>query len=490
VRPAALVLAGVLATNAAAAVAPAEPVPAEVLRQLQDPDAKVRSRGLKALRGRMDLEAAKVALPMLDDADPYCRDYTCLSLLAQPADAEARKWIAERAPRAASRPGRLAAADALAAWKDPAAAEALALLSADRDPRVRETAVDGLARLPATASQGGGARVHAALADPAPGVRGAAIACLAAWKAPDAGTAAEKGLADPDGGVRTAAAAVLARAAPDLFAAHHAALAADTDWGVRWTAAHCAPLLAADPPVETLAGLLEDGRMRVADAAHDALRAISGLDLPPVRADWLGWWAGAKGKWKGGARGNPRDADRTSLALYHGLPFRSDAVLFVVDLSGSMDQPFGAVDPRPRIAVATEELNRTLNALPDRVRADVMVFMTEAERALGKIGELKGGTRDRLRRWFEKQARGRRGDMGGALVAAILDGEADTVLFLGDGAPSAGDCLFRERIEARVRQALRRRPVALHAVAYGSRAPDRQFLEALADLGGGKCVER
>ena len=475
---------------AAAAVLAGEPVPAEVVRQLADPDAKVRVAGLRALRGRVDLEAAKAAVPMLDDDDPACRDYACWMLLARPADAEARKWIAEKAPRVSSKPGRLAAADALAEWKDPSAAEALAFLAADRDPRVRETALDGIARLPGAAAGPGVARVRAALGDPAPGVRAAAVDALARWKDPDAGPAAERALADADAGVRTAAAAALAAAAPDLFAARHASLAADPDWGVRWTAARHAPGVGPEPPVETLSALLEDPRMRVADEAHDALRAISGLDLPPAKADWLSWWAGAKAKWKPGRRAAAREPERPSVASYHGLPFRSDSVLFVVDLSGSMDQPFGAVDARPRIAVATEELNRTLNALPDRTRADLLVFMTSAERALGKLAELKGGTRDRLRRWFEKQARGRRGDMGGALAAAVLDGEADTVLFLGDGAPSSGDCLYRERILERARQVLRRRPVAVHAVACGSRAADRQFLEQIAALSGGKCVER
>ena len=66
----------------------------------------------------------------------------------------------------------------------------------------------------------------------------------------------------------------------------------------------------------------------------------------------------------------------------------------------------------------------------------------------------------------------------------------DTVLFLGDGAASAGDCLFRERIRERVRQALRLRPVVLHAVAFGSRPADRAFLEDLAALSGGRWVER
>ena len=223
--------------------------------------------------------------------------------------------------------------------------------------------------------------------------------------------------------------------------------------------------------------------------AHDALRGISGVDVPPLRADWLGWWERNRAAWKG-RPGAARPEERDSVATWHGLPFRSDSVLFVVDLSGSMEQPAGAVDARPRIAVATEELNRTLNALPDAARADVLAFMLEPERALGKVQPLAGGTRARIAKWFERRKRGQKGDPGAALPAAILDGEADAVLFLGDGAASAGDCLFRERIRERVRQALRLRPVVLHAVAFGSRPPDRQFLEELAESTGGRCVER
>jgi HEAT repeat protein len=488
-----------LVLAAAAALAPApraaalpagEELPADLKAQLADPDPRTRSLGLKALRGRMDEAAAKAVVPFLDDRDPYCRDFACWNLLARTKDEAALKFIAQRAPRVSSSAGRLAAADALAEIRGPVAAGALAFLVGDRDARVRETAVDGLARCGPVDDLQAGPRVRAALADGSPGVRAAALAALARWRAPDAAEAAERALADADGGVRAHAAEVLAELAPARFGERFPALAADADWAVRVAAARRVRALDAAPPVEVLAALLEDPRMRVGDVAHDALRALSGLDLPPVRKDWTDWWGAAKAKWRGGSKGTPREATRPSAAEYHGLPFRSDAVLFVADLSGSMDQPLGAVDRRPRIVVAGEELARTLNALPDGARADVMAFMLEPLRAVGRIGELKGGTRDRLRKWFERQPRGRKGDLGAALAAAVLDGEADTVLFLGDGAASAGDCLFQERIRERVRQALRLRPVAIHAVAYGSRPPDRQFLEELAGMTGGRCIER
>jgi HEAT repeat protein len=483
-RAVSVVLASLLAAEGAV-----PGLPDDVRRRLESPDPKVRSEGLKALRGNLDEPAARAAVPFLDDPDPYCRDYAAVVLLPRATDPAAAAWIVERAPRASTPAGRLAAADLLASIGGAAAAPSLARLVADRDARVRATALDGLARTGPPADPSLAARCRGAVADPDPGVRAAALEALAAWKDPGAEAAVEKALADASPLARSAAAAVAARRFPDLFARSFAALAADADWGVRARAILGAPSIAGEPPIEALAALLEDPRLRIRDLAHDALRGIAGVDVPPVKGDWLDWWARNRAGWRG-RPGAPRPEDRESVATWHGLPFRSDSVLFVVDLSGSMEQPAGAVDARPRIAVATEELNRTLNALPDASRADVLAFMLEPERALGRVQPLAGGTRARLSKWFERRRRGQRGDPGAALPAAILDGEADAVLFLGDGAASAGDCLFRERIRERVRQALRLRPVVLHAVAFGSRPQDREFLEELAESTGGRCVER
>lgn len=489
-RRAALLLAAVAAAAPGVPARAAEGIPAEVARQLADSDPKVRGEGLKALRERVDAAAVRAALPFLDDPDPYCRDYASWTLLPRAKEPAAVRAVLEGAPRCRTAAGRLAAADALAAMKDGAGLPGLLFLSADRDPRVRETALDGIGRAGPREDAGADAKVRAALADPAPGVRAAALEALARREDPGAEEAAVRALGDADRQVRAAAAALAAGRLPERFAAAFPSLASDPDWGVRLVAASRAAGIRPSPPVETLAALLEDDRMRVADAAHDSLRALSGLELPPVRRDWADWWNSVHERWRGPSPERPVDAGRPSVATYHGLPFRSDALLFVVDLSGSMDEPLCVTDPRSRIAVAREELARTLNAMPDAASADLLAFSLQPERALGRIRELGGGTRDRIRRWLEKRPPGRAGDMGAALAAAILDGEADTVILLGDGAPTAGDCLFRERIRERVRQCLRLRPVALHAVAFGGRPQDRRFLEDLASMGGGRCVER
>lgn len=488
-RAAALVL-GIAAAALPGPAARAQEPDVDAKRLLTDPDPEVRRRGLRALQGHGDEETVKAVVPLLDDKDPWCRDYAAVKILSQAKGPAAAKEMAERASRVSTTAGRLAAADALAGIQEPAALAGLHRLAGDRDARVRETALDALGRLAPPGAPDVEARLRLALADSVPGVRAAALEALVRGKAADAADLLEKAAADAAPGLRTAAASLLAAHLPDRFAASFAALAADPDWGVRWTAARGAATLSKAPPMENLLALLEDPRIRVADAAHDSLREISGLDLPPLRKDWSDWWERAKGSWKGGAGTRLPDAERPSLALYHGLPFRSNAVLFVVDLSGSMDAPLGAVDPRPRIVVAAEELARTLNAMPDGASADLMAFMLEPARALGKLLPLKGGNRAKIGKWLDRQARGKRGDMGGALVASILDGEADTVLFLGDGNPSAGDCLFRERILERIRQARRLRPVAIHAVACGAKPADRQFLEAIAEAAGGTCVER
>ena len=79
-------------------------------------------------------------------------------------------------------------------------------------------------------------------------------------------------------------------------------------------------------------------------------------------------------------------------------------------------------------------------------------------------------------------------------LAFAIATTVDPEILLLDEILSVGDAAFkeksRERIRERVRQALRLRPVVLHAVAFGSRPPDRQFLEELAESTGGRCVER
>jgi HEAT repeat protein len=469
----------------------AEEVPAEVKQQLAHADPQTRSRGLKALARRMDTEAVVAVVPMLDDTDSYCRDYACVVLLGAVKDPVALETLASMAHRVASDKGRLAAADAMAATGRAEVIPGLLRLKADRSPRVRETCLDALARIAPPDHGIADATLRSGLGDAAPGVRAAALEGLLARKAADAADLLEARLdGDADGGVRAVAALHLARIAGDRFLLRAPALSVDADWAVRVAFARGAAVAAGTPPMETLASMLEDKRVRVRDEAHDALRALSGLELPPDRAEWLDWWTRNGPQWKGRPVRKPAPGDRPSVATYHGLPFRSDSLLFVVDLSGSMAEPMSGGDKRPRIEGAKEELARTLYALRDDSRTDVLAFMVETERALGKLTPLNGAVRRRIETWFGKRPIGQKGDLGAALLEALADREVDTVLLLGDGASSTGEFLFRERIETRVRQALRLRPITIHAVIFGGRPTDRRFVGDLVESTGGRTVER
>ena len=114
-RAVSVVLASLLAAEGAV-----PGLPDDLRRRLESPDPKVRSEGLKALRGNLDEAGVRAAVPFLDDADPYCRDYAAVVLLPKATDSAATAWILERAPRASTPAGRLAAADVLSATRTSA----------------------------------------------------------------------------------------------------------------------------------------------------------------------------------------------------------------------------------------------------------------------------------------------------------------------------------------------------------------------------------
>ncbi|MHC4923463.1 MAG: hypothetical protein ACYTG4_05225 [Planctomycetota bacterium] len=475
-----------LALLSVAPPARADGVPPEVREQLEHSDPKVRSKGLKALRGKEDRESVAAAVAMLDDRDAYCRDYACWIILRNLKSDEAVKTLHDRAARLATPEGRLAYADVILAGGQAVPAKHMEVLLRDRDPVVRATTLEVLMERRSLDAGGLSERVAKLQRDSDPGVRLAAMCALVAGKgdAADKTRVIEAALKDKDDRVRSGATPNM----PDeLFDELAESLAKDDDWGVRFRVAGRAPWN--KPRVELLASMLDDDRVRVADAAHDALRLISALDLPPVKEDWLEWWEKSKDAWKPPNK-QLRDAERPSVATYHGLPFRSDAVLFVIDLSGSMRHPLKKGDDRPRLEVAREELATTLDKLHDGTLVDVMTFMLTPSRALGSLKPLNASLRKKLMKWFDRQEHGRRGDLHGALESALSDPVADTVLLLGDGATSSGEVLFRERIQRRVRQLLRLRPMALHTVAFGGRDVDRKFMKDLAGMSGGRSTAR
>ncbi len=379
--------------------------------------------------------------------------------------------------------------------------------TADADPALRGACVEALGR---AAVDGGLAPLKQALSkDAVPAVRLRALAALCAFKTSSVADAFTTALADPAWEVRALAAEACVRA--NLVEAAPAMIAA----------------------LEK-----EGGRLR--KDLDDALFALVGARMYGDADLWKRWWADhreevekkAKDLAAAGEREKalghpsewlPRDsADsedekrKGGTSAFYGITTLSKRVLFVIDISKSMEEATQAVPPttgdpkhpyaRPtgnaRIDVARWQLHRAIHDLPADASFGVAVYSesyalwpetmavaapktkTKAHAFVDAI-RVNGTTNicDPLDRAFE--AAGAPLSGGGATVPG---GRAvDTVYLLSDGDPNRGRV---SNLSALLDEVLRRNRTAglvIHAVGIGEVAGS-SFLESLAKKNGGRYV--
>jgi hypothetical protein len=228
-----------------------------------------------------------------------------------------------------------------------------------------------------------------------------------------------------------------------------------------------------------------------------ALERRSGRTIGIHVDSWRLWW-GAVREGRIELDGRPAEGEPAlSEAGFFGLRPVSDRITFVIDRSGSMDEPFGRRSRtqneriHSRYDEAVEQMIRFLQTLGPEARFNVVVFAdgtdvwhddlrpaTEAQlgNARSWLGARrpKGGTQ--LRNGIERALRVR----GGGVDPDEL--EVDTVVVLCDGATAEGPGWVRgflERFNHRAR-------IAFQCVQIGERGDGT--LELLAGLSGGDFV--
>ncbi len=272
----------------------------------------------------------------------------------------------------------------------------------------------------------------------------------------------------------------------------------------------------------------EEGRLK--DDCRRALQALTGQDLAANPEIWRVWWEQNRDKWTGKppaedtAKGpdpfkdlgkKPAESDRKT--GFFGIQIESKRVVFVIDISGSMNAKMGGNGPdakSSRAELAREELKRVVAALEDGTIFNIVFFSSgvrvwkpDMQKADGKSRgealqfiagvEFAGGTNtyDALEAAFAL------GDMGkGKKRESDPTGDArvDTIVFLSDGKPSVGKITDPDLIRGSVKDWNRSRRIAIHAVAFvgaatskdGNEGADPAFMKGLAADTGGKCVEK
>lgn len=239
---------------------------------------------------------------------------------------------------------------------------------------------------------------------------------------------------------------------------------------------------------------LEQGRLQ--KDLVTALQDLTALQFPTT-ADWRAWWQkeGASfrpvaKKDRDGERNDRNDRRRgggdapATTASYWNLQVTSDRVTFVVDASGSMLQPFGTGDGT-RLDEAKRQLVTVLAALPNKAKANVVVFSDDAKSFANDLQALDDKKKKAASAYAEAiQAKGPTNVYAG-LRLAMADPEVDTIFLLTDGQPSSGPVVDQDALLREVATWNLGRVVRIHTVAIGGKS---RFLERLAEQSGGEHV--
>ena len=212
---------------------------------------------------------------------------------------------------------------------------------------------------------------------------------------------------------------------------------------------------------------------------------------------------------------------------YHGIQTPSRRILFVIDVSGSMENEViererfedGEYPSMTRIDIVKTELARTIEGLEDYVEFNVMSFATEVDtwkkglvRAnvlnkssakdwVMKLEAIGGSSNEELARaglvGAANMEAGKTNTFGalmealGAAGTGIRDEEyevaVDTIFFLSDGRPSTGKFVDTEDILREVLEANELRKIVLHTIAIGEF--QKNFMKRLAEKSGGVFVD-
>lgn len=332
-----------------------------------------------------------------------------------------------------------------------------------------------------------------------------------------------------------------------LAARRHAALLepalaalSDPDWQVRASAiAALVPLRdkrSVGPLIECL--LREEGRLR--EDAVNALRRLTGRDFGLDGAAWKRFWDGIGDRFelpseeelakREAARAEER-AKYSGSPSFLGVDTPSRSILFVIDVSGSMETlfvnraPFGdKVYPSwSRMDVVKTELKATVAALDDNTRFEVVAFAGEVIPWRKQLVVANKLQRLAAIEWIDKlQPIGGQPDADmaragiapspeqlklgktntfGALMYAIgardaagkpvPEGgyrlEVDTVYFLSDGQPSVGEFTDPDDIRKEVAKANELRRVVIHVIGMGQF--QKRWMGEVASDSGGKFID-
>jgi hypothetical protein len=325
-------------------------------------------------------------------------------------------------------------------------------------------------------------------------------------------------LKDKEAVVREAALKAVARLQPkeEETLRDLAASLEDGRWNVRLAAARRLGDMAIPGAVDLLVARLPKEEGRLARVIGDLLGCLTGQKFGVEPDGWRRWWeanradyvSGAKSLAPGASSSRPEGGGAEG-ANYYGIPVESKRILFILDVSGSMNKP-GGTDPKStKHDEARRELLRCIKSLEGASAFGVFAFSDGVRKWKPGIVRAEAPVKEDAKKWIDaleaNQCTNTYAALDEAIRASAADPRnnmgadyglfADTIFLLTDGSPTTPTGKTEDekgrketdRVLEAVREWNRDKRVAIHCIGVGPEI-NTFFLETLASENGGTCV--
>jgi len=242
----------------------------------------------------------------------------------------------------------------------------------------------------------------------------------------------------------------------------------------------------------------EFGRMKIEFA--EVLFNLTGQPFRSAEKSWLAWWQ-KEGKGfevisvarleEAREREEIRRLKHVTNSKFFGIRIVSHRVIFVIDVSGSMEEKmttqFEGDSTLDRMAVARRELISSIKSMDRGALFNVIIFSSEVDPWLEDgIASSNQAQRDEAEAFVARLKAGGGTNLYDAVKMAFGDPDVDTIFILSDGEPTVGAVTDQNRIRLDVQAWNEHRDIKIHTIGIGGKL---NILEWLAEDSGGKHVK-
>jgi len=295
---------------------------------------------------------------------------------------------------------------------------------------------------------------------------------------------------------------------------------AHENWLVRSSAAATLARLRSKAAIEPLIDRIEKEEGRTRSDVGQALTSLTGQDFHGNVTLWRKWWKDNGATFE--VVENPEEksfvdeAQEQRGVTFFGITTDSQRVLFVLDLSGSMDfsmtpknNPDDEAGREPdmpgkgemsRLEAAKRDLIKAIGGLRDGAKFNLVLFASDVWTWADELIVMAPDKRSQLTSFIESSdavggtniygALERALDLAGAVGGdTFVDPAIDTIYLLTDGKASVGTTTDREEILSFVRARNQSAHITIHTIGL-SDAHDAVLLRRMAEENNGRYVGR